>query len=313
MGAGYERKLRERQDARIRRLTQHTASTKSTSVAPQEHRALTLHAVKAIDGAPGRFSGYLSVFGNADAYTDIVDQGAFKYTLAEARARRQRGQAAYLWPLLWQHDRHEPIGGIVDASEDARGLTIVGQLDLDVEPGRRAYSGLLKGYLHDLSIGYDTVTERYDAQGYRHLTEIRLWEGSVVTFAANPEAQVTDVKAQPRPRPTTPSPSRDWVRADMLGVGAYAKGTTIPRQGTDDGSAGSVGGYAAGGYGVDSFTTVRAADAALEREAQAYLAMHERACAEVRKQRWAREFAENADAAGVVLAARRSRQTGGGW
>jgi HK97 family phage prohead protease len=152
--------------------------------------------IKAENLAPdGLFRGYIAVFNNLDGYKDIIDPGAFTKTLSDARATKAQGGTDYLFPVLWQHQEKEPIGGFVEAHEDAKGLYAVGQLDLDTDLGKRAYSGMQKGYLKGLSIGYDAVRSRFGRDA-RHLTEIRMWEGSPVTFPANTEAQVTEVKAR---------------------------------------------------------------------------------------------------------------------
>ena len=44
-----------------------------------------------------------------------------------------------------------------------------------------------------LSIGFDQVKSKV-VDGVRHLSELRLWEVSLVTFGANPQALVTAVK-----------------------------------------------------------------------------------------------------------------------
>lgn len=50
--------------------------------------------------------------------------------------------------------------------------------------------------LCELSIGYDPVAFDYDKDtGIRHLREIKLWEVSVVTWAMNPEATISDYKS----------------------------------------------------------------------------------------------------------------------
>jgi len=162
-------------------------SSTYTCLAPTEFKAENL--------APsGLFRGYIAVIGNKDGNGDIIDPGAFTKTLEAARATKAQGGTDYLFPVLWQHNDKEPIGGFLDAHEDARGLYAVGQLDLDTDLGRRAYSGMKKGYLRGLSIGYDAVRSRFGRDA-RHLTEIRMWEASPVTFPANTQAQVTEVKA----------------------------------------------------------------------------------------------------------------------
>jgi len=146
--------------------------------------------LKATNDETGEFEGYLSVFGNVDSYKDVVDRGSFSKTIKEAKSK----QEPFLFPILWQHNPHEPIGGFLEMSEDSRGLFVKGQLDLDIEPGKRAYSGMKKGYLRGLSIGYETVKDGWE-KDIRHLKEIRLYEGSVVTFPANTAAQVDQVKS----------------------------------------------------------------------------------------------------------------------
>lgn len=159
-----------------------------------QHKTIHLSSFKALDDEQGVFEGYLAVFGNVDSYGDVIERGAFKNTLAKAeKTRSQRGEK-YLFPILWQHSPHEPIGGFLEMREDDFGLYVKGQLDLDIELGRRAYSGMKKGYIRGLSIGYDVVKQAWDGQ-IRRLKEINLWEGSVVTFPANPLANVSAVKA----------------------------------------------------------------------------------------------------------------------
>lgn len=158
------------------------------SIAPQT-KSFTFSEIKTAEDNTGEFSGYLSVFFNTDSYKDIVEPGAFQKTINDARGRGGK----YLFPVLWQHDPSEPIGGFLEMKEDRKGLWVHGQLDMDTEKGRRAYSGLKMGYLDGLSIGYDTIKQKYAGE-IRHLLEVRMWEGSIVTFPANPETRVASVK-----------------------------------------------------------------------------------------------------------------------
>jgi HK97 family phage prohead protease len=135
-------------------------------------------------GSVGLFTGYGSVFGVKDLQGDIVERGAFAKTIAD-----RGGQI----PLLWMHDARQPIGkGVV--SEDERGLKLEGQLNLEKQVGREAYSDLKAGIVSGLSIGYYTVKDSVDKDGTRHLKELKLREVSLVTFPANEAAQVTGVK-----------------------------------------------------------------------------------------------------------------------
>jgi len=138
--------------------------------------------VKAI-GEDGLVEGYASVFSVVDYDNDVIEPGAFTKTLQERKSI----------PVLWQHNPQEPIGVTVQAREDARGLHVVGQLNLETQRGREAFSLLKQGALQGLSIGFDVVKQIWEGS-VRRIKEVRLWEWSLVTFPANPLATVTAVK-----------------------------------------------------------------------------------------------------------------------
>jgi uncharacterized protein len=139
--------------------------------------------MKTLDDA-GVVEGLASTYGNTDRVGDVVQAGAFTKTLRESGGRL---------PLLWQHKQDHPIGDARIIDMPGRGLFLRGQLDLDVEDGRRAHSALKRGYVRGLSIGYDVVRSTM-RNGVRQLLELKLWEVSVVTIPANAEAVITGVK-----------------------------------------------------------------------------------------------------------------------
>jgi HK97 family phage prohead protease len=96
---------------------------------------------------------------------------------------------------LWQHKQDEPIGVFEQMFEDEMGLYVQGRLLLDVARAREAYALLKQGAISGLSIGYSPTQYKIDANnGTRILSEIELWEISLVTFPANAAAGVTVVK-----------------------------------------------------------------------------------------------------------------------
>lgn len=171
-------------------------ATKSTS--KREQKNFTFE-IKDFDDALGLVKGYLATFDNIDETGDRIRPGAFKRTLQSKYQYKQAHQKTYLMPLLWQHDIGTPVGGYTEAKEDNIGLYVEFQIDMDIQRGKEAYSGLKKGYIFQQSIGYDTIQSEYvkepDGKMVRDLLEIRLWEGSIVTFPANELAVVTSVKA----------------------------------------------------------------------------------------------------------------------
>ncbi|MDB5992408.1 MAG: phage prohead protease, partial [Herbaspirillum sp.] len=138
----------------------------------------------------GTFSGYGSVFGVQDDYDDIVAPGCFIKSLLAHKAANDMPK------LLWQHNSDEPIGVYTSMSEDSYGLKVDGALCLDTQKGREAYALLKMGAIKGLSIGYCTIAYNYDQKAdVRTLTEVDLWECSLVTFPACRDAQVSAVKS----------------------------------------------------------------------------------------------------------------------
>jgi HK97 family phage prohead protease len=132
----------------------------------------------------GTFEGLLSVYNVVDLGGDLVEPGAFTKTISE------RGDEV---PLLWQHDAKQPIG-ILKLEDSPDALKVSGRLVLEVEKAREAHALMKAGVVKGLSIGYDTVRSVMD-KGVRRLKELRLWEGSAVTFPMCEPATISAVKA----------------------------------------------------------------------------------------------------------------------
>ena len=128
--------------------------------------------------------GYASLFGACDQGGDIVSKGAYGASL-KAIAAEDRSVK-----MLWQHDPVQPIGVWDEVREDARGLWGKGRLLPEVAKGREAAELIAAGAIDGLSIGYRTVKATKNDKGQRLLTELELWEVSLVTFPMLPSARV---------------------------------------------------------------------------------------------------------------------------
>lgn len=137
----------------------------------------------------GTFEGYGSIFGNVDCYRESVVKGAFSKSL---KKHKQDNNPVL---MLWQHSWEDPIGVWKELKEDERGLYGVGEINLDVQKGREAYSLMKQRALTGLSIGYKEVKYTDNAE-VRLLEEIDLYEISPVTFPANEEARISAVKSE---------------------------------------------------------------------------------------------------------------------
>jgi hypothetical protein len=105
--------------------------------------------------------------------------------------------------------------------EDDTGLFVKGQL-ADTQLGGDAYKLLKMGAVSGLSIGFRTLKSKLDEEsGIRTLTEVELWEVSLVTFPANDAARITGVKSESE-LPTEREFER-WLRREGGYTEAQAK------------------------------------------------------------------------------------------
>lgn len=150
---------------------------------------------KAIDEKAGTFEGYASVFNVVDRQRDIVLPGAFKETLKQHAANETMPK------MLWQHQSAEPIGIWESMKEDKKGLFAEGRLLINdnVPTADKAHTLLKAGAVDGLSIGFRVPKggETFDEeQNAFILSEIDLVETSVVTFPANVDALINEVRSQ---------------------------------------------------------------------------------------------------------------------
>jgi HK97 family phage prohead protease len=168
---------------------------KTASLLPAEphggYQAMVQHQYSEVKttSQEGVFLAYASTFDDVDLQGDIVRRGAFKQSLEEEKGR---------FPLLFMHDVTREIG-LVKASEDERGLFTIGSLYFNgkgegVRDAREAWFRMKRrqeaGKPQQLSIGYRARKAHHNREGKRELLDVQLYEVSLVTFAAQPQATV---------------------------------------------------------------------------------------------------------------------------
>lgn len=134
--------------------------------------------------------GYASLYGMADQGGDVVMPGAYTASLARLATKGDKVR------MLWQHDAAQPIGVWDEVREDSKGLWVKGRLLPEVVRAREAAALVAAGAMDGLSIGYRTIRAERDQKGRRLLTEVELWEVSLVTFPMLPEAKLGAPDAQ---------------------------------------------------------------------------------------------------------------------
>lgn len=158
-----------------------------------EHKMLDVEIKELTED--GSFTGYASVFNHVDLQDDVVEKGAFKRTLQANKQRKQKLK------MLFAHDWAEPIGYFEDAMEDDKGLFVKGKLVLSVQRAREIYDLMKEGALDSMSIGYQVLKSKFDKEDekvhgrpIRRITEVKLYEISIVSLPANELAVINNVK-----------------------------------------------------------------------------------------------------------------------
>lgn len=174
-------------DHKIDYISFEEAAKKSRSMNNIEFKAIDNLEIKA-DGEDFVIEGWGAIFGNVDSYNDIIEHGAFAKTLSENRDRIS---------LCYQHNISNPIGKINVLEERPRGLWLQSRIS-DAEPSVK--QKIKEGILKEFSIGYSTVKYMMDdtepMNPIRRLKEVKLWEISLVTIAANPLATLDKIKSE---------------------------------------------------------------------------------------------------------------------
>lgn len=163
----------------------------------------------------GFVSGFASTFGNVDLDGDVIKCGAFSKSLDNFKSRNKK------IPLLFSHQYDEPIGGFDPhkMSENEKGLTVFGEIDLETQRGREVYSLTRKGFLSSFSIGFTSHRKNMEFKdnGEKLFKEVSLHEISIVAVPANPEASISEVKtATPYKNLAVAPDDTDWSKTEAV-------------------------------------------------------------------------------------------------
>ena len=135
------------------------------------------------DEKAGIIKGYGSYFGNKDSDNDVITKGAYKKTIAENGDRVK---------YLYQHDMNQPIGKMTELYEDDKGLVFVAEI-AKTQLGNDVVQLMKSGVITENSVGIMPI-QKNNKGDFREITEVKLYEISAVTLAANDQAKILDVK-----------------------------------------------------------------------------------------------------------------------
>jgi len=153
--------------------------------------------IKDISSDKRQVAVYLAKFDNIDSDNDMIKKGAFTKSIQERGPDSPSNRKIAF--LRW-HDWEKPIGKFLTLQEDDFGLFAVSQLGTSVG-GNDAWNDYNDGIIREHSIGFQYIQDKMrwiddanaPAQGYWMISELKLYEGSAVTFGANSETNVIDV------------------------------------------------------------------------------------------------------------------------
>lgn len=160
--------------------------------------------IKDIDANKREVAIYLSAFDTIDSDNDVIKRGAFKKSIKERGVNSKSNRKI---AFLRYHDWEKPIGKFMTLEEDDHGLFAVGKLGTSTL-GEDAWKDYDEGIIREHSIGFQYVEDKIkfiedkdmESGGYYQVKEVKLWEGSAVTFGANENTNVVDViKAADKP------------------------------------------------------------------------------------------------------------------
>jgi HK97 family phage prohead protease len=146
-------------------------------------KASPMGEIADIDEKMGIVKGYGSYFGNKDSDNDVIAKGAYQKTIKENGDRVR---------YLYQHDMGQPIGKMKELFEDDKGLMFVAEIP-KTTLGMDVLELIKGGVITENSVGILPLQKQMK-DDYREITEVKLYEISAVTLAANDQAKILDVK-----------------------------------------------------------------------------------------------------------------------
>ena len=153
--------------------------------------------IKDISSDKRQVAVYLAKFDNIDSDNDMIKKGAFTKSIQERGPDSPSNRKIAF--LRW-HDWEKPIGKFLTLEEDDFGLFAVSQLGTS-QLGEDAFRDYTDGIIREHSIGFQYIQDKMKFiedmnapdKGYFMISELKLYEGSAVTFGANSETNVIDV------------------------------------------------------------------------------------------------------------------------
>ena len=157
------------------------------------YKSINEGIIEDVDSVKGIVTGYFSAFNNIDSDGDVIVSGAYKKTVGE-NGPMGRNRIMH----LLQHNPLMPLAKPMELMEDGKGLRFVSKIT-ETSYGKDVIKLYAEGVFNEHSVGFEIVKSD-NKSGYREIREIKLWEGSTVTWGANPNTPIESMKSWDKPK-----------------------------------------------------------------------------------------------------------------
>jgi HK97 family phage prohead protease len=181
--------------------------------------------VKDVDTKKGIVEGYFSTWGIIDSDGDELMPGAYVKTLQENGPGTKRERIMH----LWQHSSRHPMGRFTEEGslkEDKDGLFFRSKISRTTY-GKDALQLYDDGVINEHSVGIQIIKNQQAGEGHSQVLEVKLWEGSTVTWGANENTPVTAVKDQDPKQMADKFNERIEILSKALKDGTYTDETFV--------------------------------------------------------------------------------------
>jgi HK97 family phage prohead protease len=149
-------------------------------------------SIKDLSMSDRTVTGYFASFGNVDYDNDMFEAGAFNKTIAEW-GPQGRNKIVH----LYQHDTSMPLAKPKLLQADEFGVYFESQF-ATTSWGTDVLKLYEAGVINEHSVGFQimrSMPETKDGKTFNRINEVRMWEGSTVTFGANENTPYAGMKS----------------------------------------------------------------------------------------------------------------------
>lgn len=144
-------------------------------------------SIEHVDEGKGIVTGYFSSFDTLDSDGDVITKGAYTKTIAES-GPTGKNRIKH----LFNHDSNMIVAKILELKEDSYGLWYKSQAGSHTL-GQDWLKMVKDELITEHSIGFKVIKSHkgeHTSGNVQFLTELQVWEGSSVTWGANPYTPV---------------------------------------------------------------------------------------------------------------------------